>query len=344
MSQPGATSPSVTDAPTLTSTLELAVVEALRAPSTLNTQPWAFALHADGVSLYADRTRRLASIDPDDRALTIACGAALHHLRTALGRFGWRTHTTLLPDAAQPDLMARVELVEQAEVAPEVVPLFEAIGERRSNRRPFLQMPVPEEVVQKLRAAATVEGAALEAVDDPEAQAKLIELVMEGERLQWADPKFRAELARWVRSPDGDARDGIVLDDHTGGNLETLAARWAIRLLDRGVASAHHNRDLAEASPLLMVLGTDGDTPRDWLRAGEALSRVLLVATAEGLSASFLNQPVERPELRYLVRDLVVVDGQAERDMKPQVVLRLGYGPDVGPTARRPLREVLRLA
>jgi hypothetical protein len=93
-----------------------------------------------------------------------------------------------------------------------------------------------------------------------------------------------------------------------------------------------------------MVLGTDGDTPRDWLRAGEALSRVLLVATAEGLSASFLNQPVERPELRYLVRDLVVVDGQAERDMKPQVVLRLGYGPDVGPTARRPLREVLRLA
>lgn len=344
MSQPDSLTPCVTDAPTRASTLQLAVVEALRAPSTLNTQPWAFALHAEGVSLYADRTRGLPSLDPDDRALTIACGAALHHLRTALARFGWRTHTTLLPDAAEPDLLAQVTLLEPVEASPEVVSLFEAITERRSNRRPFLQMPVPEEVLQKLRAAAEVEGATLEVVDDAEAKAKLIELVMEGERLQWADPKFRAELARWVRAPDGDARDGIVLDDHTGGSLETLATRWAIRLLDRGVDHAHHSRDLAEASPSLLVLGTEGDTPSDWLRAGEALSRVLLLATAEGLSVSFLNQPVERPELRYLVHDLVVVDQRSAHEMKPQMVLRLGYGPDVGPTARRPLREVLRHA
>jgi len=336
--------PSAPDAPTLSSTLELAVVEALRAPSTLNTQPWAFVLHGDGVSLYADRTRRLPCLDPDDRTLTLACGAALHHLRTALARFGWRTQTTRMPDPAEPDLLARVTLVEAMEVPPQGEALFQAIGERRSNRRPFLQMPVPSEVVHALRAAASLEGATLEAVDDPEAQAKLIELVMEGERLQWADPKFRAELAGWVRTPDGHAHDGIVLDDHTGGDLETLATRWAIRLLDRGVDHAHHSRDLAEASPLLMVLGTDGDTPSDWLRAGEALSRVLLVATAEGIAASFLNQPIERPELRYLVHDLVVIDGKAARDMKPQMVLRLGYGPAVAPTPRRPLRDVLRLA
>ncbi len=330
--------------PSVSTTLELAVVEALRAPSTLNTQPWAFALHPDGVSLYADRSRRLHSLDPDDRALTIACGSALHHLRVALGRFGWRIQTHRLPDPARPDLLARVELVEQTEVSPLVVPLFEAIAERRSNRSPYLEMPVPDESVQKLRAAATLEGAFLEPVLDADVQAKLVEVIMEGDRIQWADPKFRAELARWVRPAHGDVHDGVILDDTTGGALEALANRWAIRLLNRGTAHAHQSRDLAEASPLLVVLGTQGDTPLHWIQAGEALSRVLLTATAEGLSTSFLNQPIERPELRYLVRDFVVLDQQAGHDMAPQAVLRVGFGPPVPATPRRALRDVLRQA
>jgi hypothetical protein len=38
----------------------------------------------DGVELFADRTRALSVVDPDDRELTMSCGAALSQLRLAI--------------------------------------------------------------------------------------------------------------------------------------------------------------------------------------------------------------------------------------------------------------------
>jgi hypothetical protein len=62
---------------------------------------------------------------------------------------------------------------------------------------------------------------------------------------------------------------------------------------------------------------------------------MLLRAQAAGVSASFLNQPIEVAELRGEVRRLV------RRHGSPQLVVRLGYGPPVRPTPRRPLSAVL---
>jgi hypothetical protein len=44
-----------------------------------------------------------------------------------------------------------------------------------------------------------------------------------------------------------------------------------------------------ERTPLLAVLGTDGDSLREWLAAGQALGYTLLHARAEGVSASYLS-------------------------------------------------------
>src|SRR5690606_13224426 len=48
-----------------------------------------------------------------------------------------------------------------------------------------------------------------------------------------------------------------------------------------------------QPQPLVAVLGTADDTPLDHLRAGQALQRVLLTATADGLAASMVSQPIE---------------------------------------------------
>ena len=50
---------------------------------------------------------------------------------------------------------------------------------------------------------------------------------------------------------------------------------------------------------------TAGDEPVDWLRAGQALQRMLLTTTADGVAVSFLNQPIEVPELRAELRELL---------------------------------------
>ena len=69
-----------------------------------------------------------------------------------------------------------------------------------------------------------------------------------------------------------------------------------------------------------LVLGTTSDDLLSHLRAGEALSAVLLRATELGLASCPLSQPLEVSATRLRLRD-EVLGGTAS----PQVVLRLGW-------------------
>jgi hypothetical protein len=109
-----------------------------------------------------------------------------------------------------------------------------------------------------------------------------------------------------------------------------------LRTFDIGKGQAAKDRQLAVGSPILTILGTKSDEPEDWLKAGMALSRMLLLAQTENIWSSFLNQPIEVPELRPKVQQLV-----KEEKGFPQIMLRMGYGKDIKPTPRRPVDEVL---
>ena len=68
------------------------VAQAVLAPSSHNTQPWLWLLLEGSVTLFADRTRALPVNDPDDRELTMSCGAALLNLTMTEGvRTGYIT-------------------------------------------------------------------------------------------------------------------------------------------------------------------------------------------------------------------------------------------------------------
>jgi nitroreductase len=52
---------------------------AMLAPSILNTQPWRLVVHPSRLELFADLDRVVTSVDPQQRLMTISCGAALQH-------------------------------------------------------------------------------------------------------------------------------------------------------------------------------------------------------------------------------------------------------------------------
>jgi hypothetical protein len=89
--------------------------------------------------------------------------------------------------------------------------------------------------------------------------------------------------------------------------------------------------------PDVAVLWTVRDDPVEHLRAGQALTRLLLTATVHGAAASLLDQPVELPALRALLRQQAGIHGY------PQVVLRLGFGESGVASPRRPVEEVLQI-
>ena len=308
---------------------------AVLAPSTHNSQPWRFRAHGERLELLADRTRALPVSDPDDRELTLSCGCALYHLRVAARRFGWRGEVVTWPDPTDPDLFARLGLGEAGDATPEELAEFGAILRRRTHRGRFDARPVPNEVLTELRVLATEEGAWLHLVEAEEERAALADLINEADARQGSDPRFRRELAAWLHPSRRESGDGIP--DHALGaeELKFYRGPLVVRTFDRGDGEAARERQVAEGSPVLAVLGTDHDTAPAWLKAGQALGRLLLRARSLGLFASYLNQPVEVPEVRAQLPDVLGRDG------KPQLVLRFGFGAEPPPTPRRPLAAVL---
>lgn len=311
---------------------------AVLAPSGHNSQPWRFKLGLDDVKLYADRTRALPMVDPHDRELVMSCGAALFHLRLAIRHFGHDDDVYLFPHALRGDLLAQAQMGKPRPSTAEEQALFRAIPRRHTNRLPFEKRQVPPDLLDSLRDAAGREGASLSVVGDETRRQRVAQLVWNGDRAQMSSPSFRRELAAWIHAGRGATRDGIPAYAYGVNELldfATPAYAFAMRTFDLGKGIAAHDLKLVEGSPVLAVLTTGTDTPTAWLAAGQALARVLLLACAHGVSASFLNQPLESDLMRPQVCDDLALSGF------PQTILRLGYGPEVKPTPRREAREVL---
>ena len=315
--------------------LEYLLGYAVLAPSPHNTQPWMFRINVSDVEMFADRRRVLPVTDPHGRELRLACGAALMNLRVAAGYFGQVYTLELLPDPANAALLARMTLKLPGESSAEDVFLFPAMVERRTNREAFRPDPIPESLLDELAEAANEEQAWLAVVTQDEAKQALVALVAQADRQQWANREFRKELAGWVRTDAERQADGIPTREMGVRDWMAFAGPALVRTFNRGNDQAARDADIAEHSPALVILCTDGDDARSWLEAGQAMERVLLHAQANGLSASFLNQPLEVDELRTQVAGLI------GRACFPQVILRLGYGPEVPPTPRRSVHGLL---
>jgi nitroreductase len=313
----------------LTRELALSLIgAAVLAPSSHNTQPWIFRVRERGIGVIADRTRALPANDPSDRELTISCACALFNLRVAAAQAGLAPTLHGPSGATDPDCLARLEL--QPAEAPDaaLVPLFDAIASRRTYRRAFAARPVDPGVLSVLGEAASHEGGWLHILDSEAQRWQAVELVAEGDEMQWANPAWRRELAAWMhprRRGDGLALPGLAVP----------LAQAVVRTFDMGHGVAARDRQLADGSPVLAVLGTAGDDLADWIAAGQALQRVLLTASRRGLQASYLNQPIQLPLLRTQLQRVIAKAGF------PQVLLRLGH-PDgeLPPVRRRPLAAV----
>ncbi|MEV5986631.1 nitroreductase family protein [Streptomyces sp. NPDC052051] len=291
-------------------TLETLVSAAVAAPSIHPTRPWRFRLDPDTVTLEirAVPYGGPRPADPAGRAPHLAAGCAVLNLRVAVAHFGWEPVTRLLPRPEEPDLLATVRIVGGDGDVP-APGLYDALWRRHSSRFPFSGRPLPRAVLGELAAAARAEGALLSRPTPKETE-RLLELAEADHHISTdSDPAARSR----VSAP------------------EPLAPRGCRDRLPQ--RPAHRYPAAVPARPLLAVVTTADDGRIDWLRAGQALQRVLLVATAHGLRTSLLHQALDRPDPGARLRPGSCGAGHA------QMVLRLGYGPEGPPSPRRAAQE-----
>lgn len=311
---------------------------AVLAPSSHNSQPWLFRVEGSRVDVLADRRRALPVADPDDRELMISCGCAVGLLELGMKRVGLQPEVELHSGASDRDLVARVRAAGRATPSDEERRMADAALVRRTARVRFLPDAVPTGLLARLEEQARVSGARLDILTDAERRRRLATLVHEADVVQLANKAFRRELAMWMHHNRSGARDGIPGYAMGMGELGSLVAPLVVRTFDIGEGRGARDEHLAMLSPVLGVLSTPGDTPADHVRAGIALVRVLLRATADRVASSYLNQPCELPEMRGHLSRLVPGAGW------PQIVLRMGYCPRFSAfdhTPRRGVDEVL---
>ncbi len=308
---------------------------AILAPSTHNTQPWLFSVNGNRVELYADRSRGLRITDANDRQLTISCGCALLNLQVAMLHFGCEPLVDILPDPDDPDLLATIHFGRKIFPPDDNEVLFDSITKRRTNRQLFRDDPLPAGLDKELQDAVKSERAWLHFVQSHDERNAISDLIAKGDQAQWASKRFRLELAAWTHPNSSQSGDGIPNYAMNTGDLLSVAGPMVIRTFDLGDGQAAKDRDIAMYSPGLVVLGTETDTPRAWMAAGQALARLLLRARSQHVFASYLNQPIEVEKFRNELSDTI-----GRRDF-PQIILRLGFGPHVNPTPRRTVDEVM---
>ena len=303
-----------------------AVERASLAPSVHNTQPWHFVVRPDALELHAVNDRQLRALDPTGRQMVISCGCALFNARVALAA-DRVLQIDRLPDAAQPDILARVTMVDKPAPWTPLVRLDPQIDRRHTNRRDFFDENVPPDVVYELTTAAEQEEASLVQIVEPEQKLAAAQLSQEAEAIQNADPRYRAELETWTTT-DLHRTDGVPVYaiPHTDErsepeslvrNFDVAGKGWLPRLKQ---SSLNH---------CMMVLGMAESNRLAWLRGGEALQRILLEATRLDYVVSIASQVVEVRSTRDRLREELCLD------FHPLLLMRIGQAAPTPASKRR---------
>jgi hypothetical protein len=310
-----------------TAEIAAAVSLASHAPSIHNTQPWRWRVSPGALDLFADPTRHLHASDPHGRMLLLSCGAILHHFAIAIGAAGWSADTQRLPDPRTPTLLARIAF-ERSRPDPRTIELAAAITARRSDRRPMSSWPVPDAHIHQFIQLAAEQGALAWRLDED--QLSVWRALSHRADRRRAMPEYRAERYEWTHRPE-ESDDGIPAVNRV--SLDEDGGQRFNRLPPGDIPITPVSEDVP--LPVALLVTTSSDDTLSRLRAGEALSAILLEATRIGLATAIDSQAVEMESTRSVVERSVLHGSRS-----PQALITVGWPSAADPLPATPRREV----
>jgi hypothetical protein len=313
-----------------TTDLKSVIACAELAPSVHNTQPWSFTTSPESMEIRADRSRGLPVLDPTGRELTVSCGAAIEFGYLAIRGLGRECSVQLLPDAADPNLLATLEIGPARPADDEERQLVEAIPRRYTDRGDYESSPVDPELVRSLEQGVAGRGAWLSALERDGDRLAVIQALTSAEETTSADPAYRKELAAWLRVETGP--DGIplaALGDASGSANVTDVPLRDFTGHDRHPHPGGEGPPPTVERDTLLMIGSDSDDVLSWLQAGRALGWLLLRLTAAGLSSQPLGQALDVETSRARLAAQLGLVGHV------QFLLRTGKGHGQPTTGRR---------
>jgi hypothetical protein len=302
------------------------------AASSHNTQCWKFALEDRAITLLPDLARRCPAVDPDDHHVFVSLGCATENLVHAALAHGQQAQPSF--DAARNAI--RVTL---APTRAQATPLFHAISARQSTRCDYDSKPLSNEELGLLERAGSSDRVRMLMLTARPAIEQVLDFVVQANTAQMADPAFVNELKGWIRFNGPQAvrtQDGLF--SVASGNpaiptwLGELAFGWFYTPKSENDKYA---RQIRSSAGIAVFVGQTAEKA-NWVEVGRCYERFALQATALGIRNAFVNQPVEVAPLRP---QFAAALGLGEQ--RPDLVVRLGRGPAMPRSLRRPVQAVL---
>jgi hypothetical protein len=292
------------------------VAKACRAPSVHNSQPWRWVVDGDRVTLFADRSRQLVYADPTARDLVLSCGAALHHLKVAAAAAGWTARIRRMPNPENDAQLASVTFAP-GPVVVEAVTEADALARRRTDRRNPSSRPVTHEHLDPLLQVVGRAGAVAYGIVSARARFMVRELLASADAVQRRDPRYLTEITGWAGGSDDEGIPLANLLDHA----PAVGHRSAASRFPSGHLRDGHPGEEARGAFIAICTSSDDDASR--LRAGEALSALLLRGTVAGLAMVPLSQAIEVDHTRRVLQEELLHDTAC-----PQILVRVGWPAD----------------
>jgi hypothetical protein len=329
------------------------VAAAILAANPHNSQSWTFAVAASRVDVYADPTRLTGTLDPLLREQHVGLGCALENLVLAAAARGHDPTVTLMPTAGDPTHVATVEL---RAVAPQSSELYDAIGDRHSNRGPYMDTAVSDQLLTTLTAQTTgLDGVEVRWFTTNADKAVLGDLLAEATEAIVADAQQSIDSFEWFRNNRDDIdrhMDGLTLDGQGLGRL-TLTMAKILPATSRSAGDQFwltqtrtvHARTAAAYGIVTVV---DADDPAQRLVGGRLTQRIHLAATSSGLALQYMNQITERIDRERSTGTAATFAPRLDALLKrpgrqPLVTFRIGFpARDARRSPRRPLADVTR--
>jgi len=315
-------------------TLHKLVHYATLAPNSHNTQPWKFSIENTSICLFPNYSRRLPVNDPNDREFFISLGCALENLLIASRSLGYKSEVVYLPKGEEECL--RINLTPSARKLEE--PLFAAIPIRQSTRNQYNKQTVPVNVLRRLEGLSLPQGISTCILTADNQIRTLVEYVVEGDKQQYGNQAFVDELIYWIRFNKGEAfktLDGMYAPCAGNPSVPRWLGKHFVTTKTGKQQSDKDAKQICSSARVLVVL-SETDDKTAWLDTGRACERLMLTMTSLNLKSAFVNQPIQVSTLRtQLISSLNL------GNLRPQVMLRFGYGKEMPRSMRRPVEQVL---
>ncbi len=306
---------------------------AILAPNPHNRQPWqAELVGSDKVRIWREAARNLPETDPFDRQMTIGMGCFLELFRQAAAEQGFVAEMSLFPEGEQGPV-ADITLIDGGVSDP----LFRHAVSRHTNRLAY------EDRLPEAAALSAMAQEASDIITDPGRVETLRALTWDAMHIEMTTHRTQMESINLMRlgkrqinaNPDGISVRGPLQEALMLAGLITVEGQSDPTSAEFA-QSVSFIRAAQDATPAYVTVKTKGNSRLDQIEAGRRWLRLHLTATSHGVAMQPLSQALqeyaEQARLYAQVHEVLAAPGETL-----QMLGRIGYAADVGPSPRWPL-------